>query len=92
MGSRKDIITIRLGKGNIGITQTPFDENNEMSLAFSLLDNEGKLGEEILLNEGTTICKVIFDNIAGLENLIEILNKLKRSAYRSNAIFSSNIP
>lgn len=71
------MIVIKLGNGDIGITQTVSPESNEISLMFSQLDDTGRVGE--LLNEedvGQPICKIQFDNIDGLDNLINILEKV----------------
>ena len=87
------MIVIKLGTGDIGITQTVSPESNEISLMFSQLDDNGRVGE--LLNEedvGQPICKIQFDNIDGLDNLINILDSLRESVYRSNHFYEKMLP
>ena len=67
-------------------------ENDEVSIEFSQLDDIGKLGESIELDSGEPICKLIFNNIDGLENLINILELLKKRVYRNNHFYEKMLP
>ena len=54
---------------------------------FSQLDDDGKVGEQIDNDTGQPICKILFDNIDGLENLINILHLLKYRVYRNDYFY-----
>lgn len=86
------MLTIHLGNGDIGITQTMDSKIDEISLSFSQLDSIGKLGEQIEENIGEPIFKIIFDNIEGLENLIDILDNFKKRVYRNNYFYEKMFP
>lgn len=85
--------TIKLGNGNIGITQTVNPDINEISLMFSQLEDTGRVGER--LDEEDTkypICKIQFDNIDGLDNLINMLSFLRERVYRSDYFYEKMLP
>lgn len=86
------MIEINLGNGDIGITQTVDAENDEVSIEFSKLNDDGRLGEPVELKSGESICKLLFDNIDGLENLINILNSVRERVYRNNHFYEKMIP
>lgn len=83
--------SIHLGKGNIGITLLVDSELDKISIMFSQLDTDGQLGEQID-EVGEPISEIIFDNINGLENLINILNLLKKRVYRDNHFYKKMLP
>lgn len=85
------MITIHLGNGDIGITQIVDPEFDRISVMFSQLDTVGKLGEQIN-NDGIPIGEIIFDNIDGLENIINILKNLKKRVYSNNQFFKKILP
>lgn len=86
------MVEVNLGNGDVGIMQTVNPENDEVSIQFSQLDDSGKLGESIELDSGEPICKLIFNNIDGLENLINILELLRKRVYRSNHFYEKMLP
>ena len=86
------MIEITLGNGDIGITQTVKPDNDEVSIEFSQLVDKGRLGEPIPLESGNPICKLNFGNIDGLDNLIKILNLLKKRVYKSNYFYEKMLP
>lgn len=89
---KQRISTIHLGNGNIAITQTVDPELNKISVMFSQLDTVGELGEQIENDVGVPIGEIIFDNIGGLENLINLLNILKKRVYRNNHFYKKMLP
>ena len=86
------MIEINLGNGDIAITQKANSENDEISIEFSQLNDSGKLGEFVELDSGKPICKLVFNNIDGLENLINILELLRERVYRSNHFYEKMLP
>lgn len=86
------MIEITLGNGDIGITQTVKPDNDEISIEFSQLVDKGRLGETIPLESGNPICKLNFSNVDGLDNLIQILNLLKKRVYKSNYFYEKTLP
>lgn len=85
------MISIHLGKGNIGITSLVDSELDKISIMFSQLNTNGQLGEQID-EVGEPISEIIFDNIDGLKNLINILNILKKRVYRNNHFYKKMLP
>lgn len=92
MSNEKEITVIHLGNGDIAITQTVDPEFDKISVMFSQLDNVGKLGEKIENYIGIPIGEIVFDNIDGLENLINVLNILKKRVYRNNYFYKKMLP
>lgn len=87
------MIVIKLGNGDIGIIQTVNASNDEISLMFSQLEDTGKLGERLDEEDiGQPICKIQFNNIDGLDNLINILDSLKERVYRNNYFYEKMLP
>lgn len=86
------MITIHLGNGDIAIKQTVDPELDKISVMFSQLDTVGKLGEQIENDVGVPIAEIVFDNIDGLENLINLLKILKKRAYRDNHFYQKMLP
>lgn len=84
--------TIHLGNGDIAITQTVDPKLDKISIMFSQLDTVGKLGEQIENDVGIPIGEIVFDNIDGLENLINLLKILKKRVYRSNHFYKKMLP
>lgn len=86
------MITIHLGNGDIAITQTVDPELDKISVRFSQLDTVGKLGEQIENDVGVPIREIVFDNVDGLENLINFLKILKKRVYRNNHFYQKMLP
>lgn len=84
--------TIHLGNGNIGITQTINQEINKISVIFSQLDTVGRLGEQVENDNEIPIVEIVFDNINGLENLINILKIFKEKVYRNDHFYKKMLP
>ena len=74
------------------MTQTVDSNKDEISLLFSQWDDYGKVGEQIDNDTGQPICKILFDNIDGLENLINILHLLRYRAYRNDYFYEKMLP
>lgn len=86
------MITIHLGNGDIAIKQTVDPELDKISVMFSQLDTVGKLGEQIENDVGIPVGEIVFDNVEGLENLINLLNILKKRVYRNNYFYKKMLP
>lgn len=84
--------TIHLRNGDIAITQTVDPKLDKISIMFSQLDTVGKLGEQIENDVGIPIGEIVFDNIDGLENLINLLKILKKRVYRNNHFYKKMLP
>lgn len=87
------MINIKLGNGDIGIVQTVNQDNDEISLTFSQLDDTGRVGELLREDEiGEPICKIEFDNIEGLDNFVNVLDSLRKRVYWNHHFFNKALP